>query len=433
MNRTMKDSGIPWVGEIPDDWDVVKGKVILSLLQKPVLEDDGIITCFRDGEVTLRSNRRTEGFTISMQEIGYQGIDEGDLVVHGMDGFAGAIGISDSRGKATPVLNVMDSTENKRYLMYYLRSMAKSGLFFALSTGIRVRSCDTNWNKIKSVEYLVPSKPEQKKIADYLDKQLGIIDSLISDTKSAIENLKKLKVSIVTEAITKGLDPMCDKKDSGITWIGEVPSTWEVMPLKYLYDFSTGCAVKVGPFGSELSSSDLVDEGVWVYNQRVVVDNNFKSNDTFVTEEKAKELSGFQVLPGDLLITTRGTIGRIAIVPDDAQPGVLHPCVIKFRIDETKYSKELLKVLFNQTDVAKGQILNRSNSTTIEVLYSYSLKEIRIPVPTMKEQETILKYVNSVIEEYDGLIEEKEEFCKLLEQYKVSLTYEYVTGKRVVD
>ena len=122
----MKDSGIQWIGNMPSHWEVIRGKYILRYMQKPVRDDDGVITCFRDGEVTLRSNRREDGFTMSDKEIGYQGIDIGDLVVHGMDGFAGAIGISDSRGKASPVLNVLDTNQNKRYIMYYLRSMAYS-------------------------------------------------------------------------------------------------------------------------------------------------------------------------------------------------------------------------------------------------------------------------------------------------------------------
>ena len=157
MAREMKDSGIEWIGEIPNDWKIEKGKHILTCLERPVKEDDGVITCFRDGQVTLRSNRREEGFTFSMQEAGYQGIEPGDLVVHGMDGFAGSIGISDSRGKATPVLNVLDSTQHKKYVMYYLRNMAYTGVFMALATGIRVRSCDTNWNKLKELPYLCPS------------------------------------------------------------------------------------------------------------------------------------------------------------------------------------------------------------------------------------------------------------------------------------
>ena len=109
----MKDSGIPWVGQFPTHWTKKKGKYILRYMSKPVKQDDGVITCFRDGEVTLRSNRREDGFAMADKEIGYQGVDVGDLVVHGMDGFAGAIGISDSRGKASPVLNVLNTKQNK--------------------------------------------------------------------------------------------------------------------------------------------------------------------------------------------------------------------------------------------------------------------------------------------------------------------------------
>ena len=138
--RKMKDSGVAWVGLMPDDWRVQRGKFILKLLNRPVKDTDDVITCFRDGEVTLRKNRRTDGFTVSVKEIGYQGIEPGDLVIHGMDGFAGSIGVSDSRGKSSPVLVVCDTKENKRYIMYYLRSMAYNDVFTALATGIRVRS-----------------------------------------------------------------------------------------------------------------------------------------------------------------------------------------------------------------------------------------------------------------------------------------------------
>lgn len=200
--RPMKDSGIEWIGEIPTEWVVQKGKRILSIFDKPVKEDDGVITCFRDGEVTLRSNRREDGFTFAIQEIGYQGVDIGDLVVHGMDGFAGAIGISDSRGKASPVLNVMDSTENKRYIMYYLRNMAYNGIFIALATGIRVRSCDTNWNKLKELPYILPSKNEQKEIVDYIDNYCAEIDSLIEKKTALLEELETYKKSLIYEYVT---------------------------------------------------------------------------------------------------------------------------------------------------------------------------------------------------------------------------------------
>lgn len=197
-----RDSGIQWIGMMPSHWEIIRGKYILQYMQKPVREDDGVITCFRDGEVTLRSNRREDGFTMSDKEIGYQGIDVGDLVVHGMDGFAGAIGISDSRGKASPVLNVLDTKQNKRYIMYYLRSMAYSDVFLALATGIRVRSCDLRWNKLAELSYPVPPLEEQQAIVDRIDEIITKTDAVIADKKAQLETLEEYKKSLIFEYVT---------------------------------------------------------------------------------------------------------------------------------------------------------------------------------------------------------------------------------------
>lgn len=198
----MKDSGIPWVGQFPTHWTKKKGKYILRYMSKPVKQDDGVITCFRDGEVTLRSNRREDGFTMADKEIGYQGVDVGDLVVHGMDGFAGAIGISNSRGKASPVLNVLNTKQNKKYIMYYLRSMAYGEVFTALSTGIRVRSCDLRWNKLAELLYPLPPIDEQNNIVSYIDNQIARTNEIIADKKSQIETLDGYKKSLIYEYVT---------------------------------------------------------------------------------------------------------------------------------------------------------------------------------------------------------------------------------------
>lgn len=205
-NAEMKDSGIDWIGKVPETWRILRGKFILTILSRPVKPDDDVITCFRDGEVTLRKNRRTEGFTFSDKEIGYQGIEPGDLVVHGMDGFAGSIGISDSRGKATPVLNVMDSTQNKKYLMYYLRSMAYGDVFNAIATGIRVRSCNLNWNKLAELAYPVPPREEQDEIVRYIDRKLFYADELIAKKQMAIEKLEEYRESLIYHAVTGKID-----------------------------------------------------------------------------------------------------------------------------------------------------------------------------------------------------------------------------------
>ena len=198
----MKDSGIQWIGMMPSHWDCIRGKYILKYIQKPVREGDGVFTCFRDGEVTLRSNRREDGFTMADKEIGYQGIDVGDLVVHGMDGFAGAIGISDSRGKASPVLNVLDTEQNKRYIMYFLRSMAYSDVFLALATGIRVRSCDLRWNKLAELFYPVPPIEEQDAIVAHIDSVLQKTNDVIADKKEQLAVLESYKKSLIYEYVT---------------------------------------------------------------------------------------------------------------------------------------------------------------------------------------------------------------------------------------
>lgn len=198
----MRESGIPWMGKIPAHWELVRGKFVLQYLQKPVREDDGVLTCFRDGEVTLRSNRREDGFTMADKEIGYQGVDAGDLVVHGMDGFAGAIGIADARGKASPVLNVLGTEQDKRYIMYFLRSMAYGDVFLALATGIRVRSCDLRWNKLSELFYPVPPLKEQKKIVAHIDTMIQKTDVVIADKQAQLETLANYKKSLIFEYVT---------------------------------------------------------------------------------------------------------------------------------------------------------------------------------------------------------------------------------------
>ena len=197
-----RDSGVQWIGEIPSHWKCIRGKYILRYVQKPIREDDGVITCFRDGEVTLRSNRREDGFTMADKEIGYQGIDVGDLVVHGMDGFAGAIGISDSRGKASPVLNVLETQQNKRYIMYYLRSMAYSDVFVALATGIRVRSCDLRWNKLSELLYPVPPLNEQDAIVKHIDEKLRKVDEILHSKEEQLDILDRYKKTVIYEYVT---------------------------------------------------------------------------------------------------------------------------------------------------------------------------------------------------------------------------------------
>ena len=202
-NRETKDSKIEWLGQIPKEWKCQKLKYTIFPQNRPVFSTDEIITCFRDGIVTLRKNRREDGFTVSFTEHGYQGVEIGDLVIHGMDAFAGAIGCSDSRGKTTPVVHVCTTTGNNRFFMFFLRYMAYSNIFMDFSNGIRIRSSDfRNFTKLGIFDVLVPPIAEQNEIADYLDAKCAEIDKLIAKKEQLVKELERYKKSLIYEVVT---------------------------------------------------------------------------------------------------------------------------------------------------------------------------------------------------------------------------------------
>ena len=206
-DRPMKPSGIEWIGDIPTEWEVCRIKNVIFPQQRPVCDDDEIITCFRDGEVTLRKNRREDGFTISFTEHGYQGVEVGDLVIHGMDAFAGAIGCSDSRGKTSPVVHVCKTVGNNRFFMYFLRSMAFGDILMDLSNGVRIRSSDfRNFSKLGVFGAIIPDIAEQNEIVDYLDVRCAEVDHLITKKEQIITELEGYKKSLIYECVTGKLE-----------------------------------------------------------------------------------------------------------------------------------------------------------------------------------------------------------------------------------
>ena len=424
MARKMKDSGIEWIGEIPEGWSIARGKHILTLLQRAVSPTDGVITCFRDGEVTLRSNRREDGFTVSLKEIGYQGIEPGDLVVHGMDGFAGSIGISDSRGKSSPVLVVLDSSQDKKYLMYYLRSMAYNNVFLALSTGIRVRSCDLKCNKLADLLYLVPSLVEQHKLVIFLDEKCSEIDSMLSQTRSSIEEYKKLKQAVITHAVTKGVRGEREMKDSGVEWIGEIPKEFDSVQLKFFCKLITD--------GTHFSPN-TVETGLPYITAGDVHGIGLDYNSAKRISEEDFQLlvaQGCQPLKGDVLLVKDGaTTGRVGFVDSDTPCVILSSVAMLRPADNTDghYLMYLLASDFLQKQILVSMAGSAMPRTTLTKLTKY----IGL-LPPLYEQKDIADYLDAKCAEIDGLIAKKEQLVKELESYKKSLIYEVVTGKREV-
>ncbi len=229
---TYKDSEIDWLGNIPAHWGIDRAKSLFYKRSRSVLASDEIITVFRDGQVTLRENRRTTGFTNALKEHGYQGIRKGDLVIHAMDAFAGAIGVSDSNGKSSPVYSVYTPIDSSKvYNPYYgllLRQMALSGFVSSLGKGIRERSSEFRHKEFVPLKLPIPLYEEQKAIAAYLDNKTAQIDRQLDLLTRKAEQYGQLKQALIHETVTRGLDKTAPMKDSGVEWLGEIPAHWEV-------------------------------------------------------------------------------------------------------------------------------------------------------------------------------------------------------------
>lgn len=201
----MKDSRIPWIGMIPEHWREERAKYLFNRENRSISDEDDIITCFRDGQVTLRKNRRTTGFTESFKECGYQGIRKGDLVIHQMDAFAGSVGISDSDGKGTPVYIVCTPKRNDVYNPYFalvIREMGLNGYIQSLYRGIRERSSDFKFDVFRQQCLPLPPIEEQKAIVAYIEDKCNKISSLISELEAEIEYLKEYKQKLIADCVT---------------------------------------------------------------------------------------------------------------------------------------------------------------------------------------------------------------------------------------
>ena len=425
MARAMKDSGIAWIGEIPEEWTIERGKNILKLLERPVQENDGVITCFRDGEVTLRSKRREEGFTISLQEAGYQGIEPGDLVVHGMDGFAGAIGISDSRGKGTPVLNVMDSSQSKRYLMYYLRCAAYCGLFLSLATGIRVRSCDTNWNKLKNILYILPPLEEQRKIVRFLDSECARIDAVIEQTQASIEEYKKLKQAVITQAVTKGIRPNRPMKEV-YEFEASIPDSWAMVRLKYLTTEIVDCPHETPEYSN--NGEYLVIRTADQDYARLRPDESMYRLDLSEYQNRIRRLS---LDRDDIVYGREGERWGLACLVPESGKYCLGQRMMQFRCDESRILPMFAVYALSSIYVHRQGEFDTFGSTSPHVNIS-TIRNYKLPLPPLGEQEEIQSYLDRKSAEIDDIIAKKERYLSEVQSFKKSLIFEYVTGKKEV-
>ena len=411
-----KDAAIPWIEAIPTHWNEMRAKYMFQKENRVPRDTDEVITCFRDGIVTLRKNRRTTGFTESFKEIGYQGIRKGDLVIHQMDAFAGSTGISDSDGKATPVYSVCTPKSDEFLSPYYakvIRNMGLNGFIQSLYRGIRERSSDFRYETFGRQILPLPPRAEQENIIKFIESKTLNIDTYVAERERELQLLNELKESEIANVITRGLDPNVKMKDSGIFWQPEVPETWKVTRLKHILQ--------------KLNRKRNPNDELLVCSNSGEVKKRGESKLGLVANSD-EIYQG--VKAGDLLIHGMDTWhGAIAVSEYDGMcTPVVHVC-------DSSQNKEFIALYLRNMATQKifKLISNGVRQNTSDFRSWDKLARIPIALPTLEEQEAIVTYITQKCNATKSLITELESQINFLKEYKERLIADCVTGQIKVD
>lgn len=418
MARKMKDSGIEWIGEIPEGWEVSQLKYATRWKSEKGCPDEPVLSLYRDFGVVPKDSRDDNHNVTSLDTSNYKVVDIGDLVINKMKAWQGSMAVSDYRGIVSPAYHVCSITSNKvnkRYLHHLLRNPAYLPEYVRLSTGMRIGQWDLGFDDFKNIPFLIPPLDEQAKIADYLDNGCTYLDSILDKTHSSIEEYKKLKQAVITQAVTKGVRGKREMKDSGVEWIGAYPSNWKIIKIKWLLHERKDRSVT----GLEEPLSMSQKKGL------------IPTKDMDSIPNMASSFIGAKLVYKDDLVFNK-LKAHLGVFSVSKYNGLVSPDYAVY------YSTGPANLNFLELLFKTPQYINEFKKKSSGVgagltrLYTGDLYSIYCALPPLVEQEEIADYLDIKCTEIDRLIAKKEQLVKELESYKKSLIYEVVTGKREV-
>ena len=430
--RAMKDSGIPWIGEIPTNWKINTAfKIFTQVKCKNEGMQEKNLLSLSYGRIKRKSIETTEGLLPESFD-GYNIIEKGDIVLRltdlQNDQKSLRVGLSEERGIVTSAYLTLRNRSKSlsKYLYYYLHTFDISKGFYGMGAGVRQ---GLNWDGIKWLKILSPEFKEQQYIVRFLDDECARIDAVMEQTRASIEEYKKLKQSVITQAVTKGIRPNRPMKDSGIDWIGQIPEEWEIVPFRHVLQERNE---KNNPVKTKERLSLSIDLGVTLYAEKTTNLDRFKED---FEQYKIAHV-------GDLVMNSMNMI--VGATGVSSYHGCVSPAYYTFydTLDDhvtAKYceyifrSKTMLRVLYSLGKgiyaIVRGD--DRVNTCRLKVSRE-DLRNIALPMPSVCEQREIVRFLQDKLSEIDMVIAKKEQFLSEMESYKKSLIFEYVTGKKEV-
>ena len=415
----MKDSGIKWIGSIPEGWQVVSIKSFLQK-RKEILEkwtNENVLSLTMNG-VVIRDLENPSGKMPATFD-GYQKIYKGNLVLclFDIDVTPRCVGIAYDDGVTSPAYSQYIIKEGDlRFYYYLLLMMDNDKILLQYSRTLRSTLTDEYFGAVKVA--IPKSIIEQQRIAKFLDERTALIDGIITDTKQTIEELKSYKQSLISEIVTKGINKNGKLVPSGIEWIGEVPEEWEVLKSRY--------------FLNEISVKGYPDEEVLsLYRDYGIIPKNSRSDNHNVT---SSDTSGYKLVkPGNLVINKmKAWQGSMAI---SNLRGIVSPAYYTFEVDNERFNLRFLHYAL-RNPAYKQEYMRISAGLRVGQwdLNKNEFKNLKYAFPANKEeQKAIADYLDEKISQIDTLITEKENVISEYENYKKSMIYEYVTGKKQVE
>lgn len=416
--RKMKDSGIEWLGDIPTNWNIVRigtqyteRKTKVSDTEYPPLSVTmkGVVPQLATAAKTDAHDDRKL-------------VCKGDFAINSRSDRRGSCGISAYDGSVSLINTILCPRDemNPEYYDWLFHSTMFSDEFYKWGHGIVDDLWTTNWQDMKRIFIPEPTLEEQARIAEYLTKVCTEIDAVIAKTKATIEEYKKLKQSIITEAVTKGICGDRPMKDSGIEWVGDVPVEWDVSILKRYCRFKTGATPSTT--NSEWFEGDLN----W-FTPGDFSDNYYLIESQRKLSVKAKTDGVAVIIPNNtvVIVGIGGTAGKIGLTTNECSCNQQ----ITALIAESVHYKYLMYWMVANAKYLKDTALY----TTLPILNNETIGEYLFILPTSKiEQKEIADYLDKKCAEIDTLIEKKTALLEEMESYKKSVIYEYVTGKKEV-
>lgn len=425
-----KDSGIEWIGEIPKGWNVSKIGYHLKWFSKKNEPDKEVLSVYRELGVVKKNERDDNHNRTPLDLTQYKYVRPGDLVINKMKAWQGSVGVSDFEGIVSPAYFVYEFTSkmiNKKYLHHLLRGCYKDEMM-RLSDGIRVGQWDLSSYKFERMPIILPPLHEQQRIADFLDTKCSILDRTIDAVSRQIEDLEKYKKALITKTVTKGIckkgEPERAMKDSGVEWIGEVPEEWSVKRLKYVLNSIRN--------GASAASYEYEPDS-FRYVRITDIDDNGNLKQTgkqYLPKEMAKN---FILNKKAVLIANTGSLGKAMLFDPDKEDEV---CALNGHLIEAIANPNIISNEYLYFFIKSYNYINWVNrsyvQTTMQMLSAGRHKNLPVTVPPLAEQQQIADYLDKKCKNIDNRAQKRRQQLEWLKEYKKSLIFDYVTGKKRV-